>query len=71
MAFVLAAFLALAWAMTIFLSRRQRELPYGPWLAAGALVAVLFYDRILVLLEPYLVLFRGPAQQAPIRFILQ
>ncbi|HUS91754.1 MAG TPA: prepilin peptidase [Phycisphaerae bacterium] len=60
MAFALAAFLALAWAITIFLCRRQRELPYGPWLAAGALVAVLFYDRILALLEPYLAVFRGP-----------
>jgi len=69
MAFVLAAFLALAWAVTIFLSRRQRELPYGPWLATGALVAVLLYDHILVLLEPYLVLFREPAG-GPARLML-
>jgi len=61
LAFVLAAFLALVWALTIFICRRQRELPYGPWLAAGALVAVVFYDRILVLLEPYLVVFGGSA----------
>jgi len=53
MAFFLAAFLALAWAVTIFAMRRQRELPYGPWLAGGALVAILFYDHLLELLRPY------------------
>jgi leader peptidase (prepilin peptidase) / N-methyltransferase len=53
LAFFLAAFLALAWALTVFFLRRQRELPYGPWLAAGALVTVLFYDRLMDLLRPY------------------
>jgi len=52
-AFFLAAILALAWAMTIFLTRKQRELPYGPWLAAGAFVTVLLYDYLLELLHPY------------------
>ncbi len=52
-AFFLAAFLALAWAMTVFLTRKQRELPYGPWLAAGAFVTVLFYDYLIELLNPY------------------
>jgi len=51
--FFMAAFLALAWAMTVFVTRKQRELPYGPWLAAGALVTVLFYDYLLELLGPY------------------
>ena len=57
MAFFLAAFLALAWALTVFVLRKQRELPYGPWLAAGALVTVLFHDRLLDLLGGYLALF--------------
>lgn len=52
-AFFLAAFLALAWALTIFFLRRQRELPYGPWLAGGALLTVLFYDKLMDLLRPY------------------
>lgn len=52
-AFFMAAFLALAWALTVFVARRQRELPYGPWLAAGALVTVLFYDDLMKLLSPY------------------
>ncbi len=51
--FFMAAFLALAWAMTVLVTRKQRELPYGPWLAAGALVTVLFYDYLLELLGPY------------------
>jgi leader peptidase (prepilin peptidase)/N-methyltransferase len=56
--FFMAAFLALAWALTIFVARKQRELPYGPWLAAGALVTVLFYDYLLELLAPYVEVFR-------------
>lgn len=52
-AFFLAAILALAWAMTVFLTRKQRELPYGPWLAAGAFVTVLSYDYLAELLRPY------------------
>jgi len=60
-AFFMAAFLALAWALTIFVSRKQRELPYGPWLAAGALVTVLFYDYLMVLLRPYREVFQAIA----------
>jgi leader peptidase (prepilin peptidase)/N-methyltransferase len=52
MAFFLSAFLAMAWAISIYVFRRQRELPYGPWLAGGALGAVLFHDRIAGLLQP-------------------
>jgi leader peptidase (prepilin peptidase)/N-methyltransferase len=51
--FFMAAFLALAWAMTVFVTRKQRELPYGPWLAAGALVTMVFYDYLRELLGPY------------------
>ena len=65
LAFFLAAFLALAWAVTIFVFRRQRELPYGPWLAAGALVAVLFHDRLVYLLGSYFVLFAADGRLAP------
>ncbi len=57
-AFFLAAILALTWAMTVFLTRKQRELPYGPWLAAGAFVTVLFYDYLAELLHPYTEVFR-------------
>jgi len=65
LAFFLAAFLALAWAVTIFVLRKQRELPYGPWLAAGALVAVLFYDHFVQLLGSYFVLFTAGGRLTP------
>lgn len=54
LAFFLSAFLAVAWAIALFISRRQRELPYGPWLAAGTLMAILFNDPILEFLRPRL-----------------
>ena len=53
MAFFLAALLALAWAITVFTLRKQRELPYGPWLAAGALVTVVLYDFLRAVARPY------------------
>ncbi|MDY6913359.1 MAG: prepilin peptidase [Planctomycetota bacterium] len=55
-AFFMAPFFALSWAMVFWLSRRQRELPYGPWLAAATLVVMLFYDSIMnmSLLRPYI-----------------
>ncbi len=59
--FFLAAFLAVAWAVAMAL-RKQREMPYGPWLGAAALLVMLFYDRLTGLLEPYLWLFTGRGQ---------
>ena len=46
-AFFLAPFFALGWAIFLALRRRQRELPYGPWLAAASLTAMVAYDPIL------------------------
>ncbi len=45
--FFVAAPLALLALMVIRLRRQARALPYGPWLALGFLVVVLFQDRIL------------------------
>jgi prepilin signal peptidase PulO-like enzyme (type II secretory pathway) len=39
--------------------RRQREMPYGPWLAAGTLVTLLFYDGLLALLDRFLMVGGG------------
>lgn len=44
--FFVAPFFALSWALYLFVTRKQRELPYGPWLAAGTLVVMLFHDGI-------------------------
>ena len=46
-AFFLAPFFGLSWGMAGLILRRQRELPYGPHLAAATLLAMIFYDRFL------------------------
>ena len=45
--FFVAPVLGLLWALWLMGSRRQRELPYGPWLAAAAGLIVLFYDHVM------------------------
>ena len=52
-AFFVAPFFGLLWALHLWLSRNQRELPYGPWLAAASLVVMLFYDGIYAWLAPH------------------
>ncbi|MCJ7544886.1 MAG: A24 family peptidase, partial [Phycisphaerae bacterium] len=52
-AFFVAPFFGLAWALVLLARRRQRELPYGPWLAVGTLVVMLFYDYVAAWLRPY------------------
>jgi len=51
-AFFVAPFIGLVWAMFVFLTRRQRELPYGPWLAAATLAVMIFYDGFVERLGP-------------------
>jgi leader peptidase (prepilin peptidase)/N-methyltransferase len=46
-AFFVSPFFALAWALYLALARGQRELPYGPWLAAGAMAVMVLYDPII------------------------
>ena len=53
-AFFVAPFFGLLWALYLWLRRNQRELPYGPWLAAGTLTVMLFYDRLVGFLQAYL-----------------
>jgi leader peptidase (prepilin peptidase)/N-methyltransferase len=53
LAFFMAAMMALAWAMTVLVFRKQRELPYGPWLAAGTVVVMVLHDRLADWLKPY------------------
>ncbi|MCP4379105.1 MAG: hypothetical protein GY794_23400 [bacterium] len=52
-----APMIALLWAMHLLASGKQRELPYGPWLAVSTLVIILFYDGIMELLAPSLTAF--------------
>lgn len=52
-AFFVAPFFGLVWALYLWLSRGQRELPYGPWLAVGSLAVMLFYDAVTNWLRPH------------------
>ena len=36
----------------LYFTRRQRELPYGPWLAVGTVIVMLGYDGIVRYLQP-------------------
>ena len=60
LAFFVAPFFGLLWALYLWLARRQRELPYGPWLAFASCVVLLFYDDIVILLLHYVA---GPGPQ--------
>jgi len=53
-AFFLAPLFGLIWALHLLLSKRQRELPYGPWLALASVAVMIFYDGIVEFLAPLL-----------------
>jgi leader peptidase (prepilin peptidase)/N-methyltransferase len=53
LAFFLAPIFGLVWAVYLWLARGQRELPYGPWLAAASLAVMLFHDNILAFMRVY------------------
>ena len=61
-AFFIAPILGLIWALYLWARRNQRELPYGPWLAAATLVTLLSYDAFVSLLKPYAKMFGSIAQ---------
>ncbi len=48
--FFIASPLALSGILVIHFRRQSRALPYGPWLALGAFLVVLYQDKILPLL---------------------
>ena len=47
LAFFIAPFFGLLWALSVAISRKQREIPYGPWLALASLVVMLTYDGLI------------------------
>jgi leader peptidase (prepilin peptidase)/N-methyltransferase len=51
--FFAAPVFGLLWALYLLIRRNQRELPYGPWLAAAAVAVMLAYDPIRNLLAPH------------------
>jgi len=45
--FFAAPFLGILWGVYVWAAKGKRELPYGPWLAFGSLIVILFYDGIV------------------------
>lgn len=45
-AFFLAPVFGLLWAFYLLIRKNQHELPYGPWLSAASLAAMIFHDKI-------------------------
>ena len=50
--FFVAPVSGLAAAMYLLVTRRQRELPYGPWLALGTVLVMVLYDVLVRFIEP-------------------
>jgi len=59
LAFFLAPVSGLVIVLYFFVRRRQRELPYGPWLALGTVLAMLFYDGLVRYVGPGLTVLFG------------
>ena len=51
LAFFLAPVLGLLWAVKLLIFGKQRELPFGPWLALSAVLIMVFYDGIVEVLK--------------------
>lgn len=58
-AFFVAPVSGLLFVIYLLISRRQKELPYGPWLALGTVLVLLFYDAIIRYLSPGLTALAG------------
>ncbi|MCY2926077.1 MAG: prepilin peptidase [Planctomycetota bacterium] len=51
--FFVAPIFGLAWAIRLWATKAQRELPYGPWLAAATLAVMLFHDPVVGFFSTY------------------
>ncbi len=52
LAFFIAPFFGLGWALFQWISRKTRQIPYGPFLSMGTLAVMIFCDKILAILWP-------------------
>jgi leader peptidase (prepilin peptidase)/N-methyltransferase len=50
-AFFIAPFFGLAWAAYQMLSKKTRQIPYGPFLSLGVLTVMILHDRIMAYLS--------------------
>ncbi len=46
-AFFVAPFMGLGWALTRLIMHRKREIPYGPFLSAATVFVMIFHDQIV------------------------
>jgi leader peptidase (prepilin peptidase)/N-methyltransferase len=53
LAFFVAPFFGLAWALYQFFTKKTHQIPYGPFLSLAVLVVILFQDRIYVYLAEF------------------
>ncbi len=53
LAFFVAPFFGLLWALYQFLSKKSRQIPYGPFLSLAVLAVILFRDQIYAYLERF------------------
>lgn len=51
--FFLAPVFGLIWAIRLWATKAQRELPYGPWLAVATLVTMLFHGAVVGFFATY------------------
>ena len=51
--FFIAPVFGLAWALRLWVTKAQRELPYGPWLALATLATMLFHDGVVGFFATY------------------
>jgi leader peptidase (prepilin peptidase)/N-methyltransferase len=54
-AFFIAPFFGLAWALFQMFFKKVRQIPYGPFLSLGIFVVMIFHDRIYSLIFQYLI----------------
>jgi leader peptidase (prepilin peptidase)/N-methyltransferase len=52
-AFFVAPFFGLLWALTLLFGKGQHELPYGPWLSLASVTVMIFYDSFAAGLDAY------------------
>jgi leader peptidase (prepilin peptidase)/N-methyltransferase len=45
-AFFVAPFFGLGWALVQLIFKKTRQIPYGPFLSIGVFVVILLHDRI-------------------------
>ncbi len=59
LAFFVAPLCGLPLVLIVFLKRGQRELPFGPWLAVGTVMVMLFYDGMVKYIGPGITVLFG------------